>query len=142
MAAAPKMPGLPGHRQMENKRGRDALPALQPKEENMIAILMFALLTAPPAAQVLAVIVAVYGLIQGLKQIPALKPWITGWKAVLLNGLLTAGGLLVTIPADQLYTLNTLLSLVATMAGSAGIHGTVTALSKPTPAPAKPHPLN
>lgn len=89
-------------------------------------------LSIPPAAKTIAVIGSVYGLLQGLKKIPALTPFITGWKAIVLNVILTACGLLITIPPDQLYTTNTLLLLITTGAGAAGIHGTVKALSAPT----------
>jgi len=85
----------------------------------------------PPAAKVLAVIALVYPIIQGLKKIPAFTADLTGWWAILLNVLLSAGGLIITIPADQLYTLNTAMLLVTTIAGAAGIHGTVSAMSPP-----------
>ena len=114
------------------------------KEDDEMLTTLFGAINLPPAAATLAVIVTVYGVLQGLKKIPALWPYITGWKAIALNGLLTAAALLATIPAEQLYTTNTLLALVTTMAGSAGIHGTVTAMNKPA-APAnalKPHKLN
>ena len=88
--------------------------------------------SVPPAAKVLAVIGAVYGIIQAAKKIPAFTKYLTGWVAIAVNVLLSAGGLLIAIPADQLYTANTLLALISTALGAAGIHGTVSAMSPPT----------
>ena len=95
-------------------------------------LLLMAALSIPPAAKTIAVIASVYGLLQGIKKIPGLTAFITGWKAIALNVALSACGLLITIPADQLYTTNTLLLLLTTGAGAAGVHGTVSALSAPT----------
>jgi len=98
----------------------------------------------PPAAKVLAIVLLVYPTIQALKQWPFLAPYLTGWKAILLNVLLSAGGLLITVPADQLYTMATLYSLLQAVAGAAGIHGTVSALmsQKSGNCPACGNPLN
>jgi len=97
----------------------------------MIALIVITL-AVPPAAKALAVIATVYGILQGLKQVPALTQYLTGWIAVAVNVLLTAGGLLIAIPADQLYTTNTLVLLITTILGSAGVHGTVKSMSQPT----------
>ena len=85
----------------------------------------------PPAAKTLAVIGAVYGILQGAKKIPALTQYLTGWVAVAFNVALTSGGLLVAIPPDQLYTTNTLMLLVTTILAAAGVHGTVKSFSQP-----------
>ena len=102
----------------------------------MHMILMYVLvavtITVPPAAKVLAIIALVYPLIQGLKRIPALTPYLTGWVAIMLNVALSACGLLIAIPANQLYTTNTLLALITACLGAAGVHGTVSAMSGPT----------
>ena len=89
-------------------------------------------LSIPPAAKVLAVIAVVYPVIQLLKKVPALTPYLTGWVAVGLNAVLTACGLLLTIPPDQLYTTNTLITLLTAILGAAGVHGTVASFSTPT----------
>ena len=89
-------------------------------------------LSVPPAAKVLAVIGAVYGILQTAKKIPAFTKYLTGWVAVAVNVALSAGGLVLAIPADQLYTTNTLLALISTALGAAGIHGTVSAMTPPT----------
>lgn len=88
--------------------------------------------SVPPAAKVLAIVGSVYGILQGLKKIPALTQYLTGWLAVAVNVALTVCGLLVAIPADQLYTANTALLLVTAILGSAGVHGTVKSMSSPT----------
>jgi hypothetical protein len=88
----------------------------------------------PPAEKVAAVIVAVYPTIQLLKRIPAVTAFLTGWKAIALNAVLSGCGLFVVppgIPPDQLYTLNTAILLVTTILGSAGVHGTISAMSQP-----------
>jgi hypothetical protein len=89
------------------------------------------LLSLPPAAKVLAVMGSVYGLLFGLKKIPALTPYLTGTVAIALNVVTTVLGLLLALPAEQLYTSNTLVLIVTTVLGSAGIHGTVKAMSPP-----------
>ena len=86
--------------------------------------------TVPPAAKVLAIVAVVYPFIQGLKKIPALTPYIQGWVSIALNAALSALGLLITIPADQLYTTNTALALLTAILSAAGIHGTVSNLTK------------
>jgi putative copper export protein len=94
-------------------------------------MMLLVALTIPPAAKALAVIGAVYGLIQGAKKIPAVTPYLTGWVAVAVNVILTACGLLLTIPPDQLYTTNTALLLLTTILGAAGVHGTVASFTPP-----------
>lgn len=102
-----------------------------------LAVLIFATITIaiPPAAKVLAIVGAVYGILQGLKKVPAFTAFLTGWKAIAFNVALTILGLLVVLPADQLYTVNTLnaiLTTIITALAAAGIHGTTVALrSKP-----------
>ena len=98
----------------------------------MLLIMMTVAFTIPPAAKMLAIIGSVYELLQGAKKIPALTKYLTGWVAIAGNVALTACGLLIVIPPDQLYTTNTLLLLVTTVMGAAGIHGTVSALSSTT----------
>ena len=90
------------------------------------------LLTIPPAAKVLGVATSVYLALQAAKKIPGLTKYLTGWVAIAVNVLMTATGLLLTIPADQLYTENTAMLLITTILGAAGIHGTVSKMSEPT----------
>lgn len=95
-----------------------------------LALILLAI-TIPPAAKVLAVMGAVYGFIALLKKSPAVTPYLTGMVAVILNVVVTVLGLLIALPANQLYTMNTLLLIITTVLGSAGIHGTVKAFSPP-----------
>src|ERR1700739_516118 len=95
----------------------------------LLFILFWLTLTVPPTAKVLAIIAAIYSLIQALKKIPALTPYIKGWVAIALNVALSAGSLLITVPASQLYTQDTFIALVTTFLAAAGIHGTVQTLS-------------
>lgn len=99
---------------------------------NLLAFWFLTVPTAlPPAAKVLAIVALVYPIIQGLKRIPALTPYLTGWLAIALNVALSACGILIAVPADQLYTTNTILALVTAILGAAGVHGTVSAMSQP-----------
>jgi hypothetical protein len=98
----------------------------------MLVIISFAFaLAIPPAAKVLAVSVAVYGVLQAVKLAPWFSSWLKGWFAVLFNVVFTIIGLVITIPADQLYTVNTLETLLVTVLASSGIHGTVTKVILP-----------
>ena len=92
-------------------------------------LLLLIAITIPPAAKALVVIGAVYAVLQGLKKVPGLSNILQGWVAIAFNVALSACGLLVTIPPDQLYTTNTFLVLLSTILGAAGIHGTVTTMS-------------
>src|ERR1700761_835505 len=89
-------------------------------------------INVPPAAKTLAVLVFVYGILQVLKMSTVLAPYITGWKAFALNALLSLGGMLVVIPADQLYSWSTLGTTITewltVVLGAAGIHGTTSKL--------------
>jgi hypothetical protein len=99
---------------------------------NAVALVLLTTITVPPAAKVLAVVAVIYPLIQGLKKIPALTPYLKGWWAIALNVALTICGDLIVVPADQLYTTNTLLALVTGALASAGVHGTISSLLPPT----------
>ena len=100
----------------------------------MTAVMMFLVavaLTIPPAAKVLAIAALVYSVVQGLKKIPALTAYLTGWVAIALNVILSATGLLIAIPASDLYTMNTLMALITACLTAAGVHGTVSSMSQP-----------
>ena len=87
------------------------------------------------AAKVLAIAGGVYAILQVVKKI---FPSLTGWYALALNFALSALGFLVTIPTDQLLSINTLVGLLTAVAASAGIHGTVKNLGpSSSPAPAE-----
>jgi hypothetical protein len=96
--------------------------------------LFFLAITIPPAVKTLAVIAAVYGVLQGLKKIPVLTQYLTGWWAIGFNVVFSILGQLVVIPANQLYTANTLniiLTVLTTVLSAAGIHGTIKSMSAP-----------
>ena len=97
----------------------------------MTAIILATTITVPPAAKVLAIVAVVYPVIQGLKKIPALTPYLIGWWAIALNVVLSATGLLIAIPASDLYTMNTLMALITACLTAAGVHGTVSSMSQP-----------
>jgi len=87
----------------------------------------------PPAARTLTVMIAVYAIILAAKQSPWLKQYLTGWISVLVNFLITVLGLFIAVPADQLYSWNTLVAVIVSVLGSSGIHGM--AQSIPTSSP-------
>lgn len=91
-----------------------------------LAGMMILAFSLPPAIKVLAVAGAVYGILQALKQPNALTPYIKGWVAICLNVLLSAGGVILATPADQLYTSQTVLAILAAALAAAGVHGTIT----------------
>lgn len=95
----------------------------------MATILFGVILTFPPAAKILAIAVAVYGVLQILKQSPLIGQYISGPIAAALNLVLNALGAMVAIPSDQLYTANSFLIILTAALGSAGIHGTVSKLT-------------
>ena len=88
-------------------------------------------LAIPPAAKVLAISGSVYGILLAAKKIPALTQYLTGWLAIAINVALSVLGLVIAIPADQLYTTNTALTLLTVALGAAGVHGTVKSMSEP-----------
>jgi hypothetical protein len=94
-------------------------------------LLLLITITVPPAAKTLVVIGVVYAIVQGLKKAPWFSTYLKGWWAVGVNYIFTATGLLIFIPENQLYTVNTLMMLVTTGLGAAGIHGTVATLTTP-----------
>ena len=96
-----------------------------------LAVIVAVAFTIPPAAKVLAISGSVYGILLAAKKIPALTQYLTGWLSVAFNVALTIVGLLIAIPADQLYTVNTAMTLLTAGLGAAGIHGTVKSMSAP-----------
>lgn len=61
---------------------------------------------------------------------------LSGVTAIVVNFALTAIAYVIALPQDQWFTMSTLLALATTVAGAAGIHGTVKGLlkgSEPTP---------
>lgn len=84
----------------------------------------------PPAARTLAVSGAVYGIMRAAKFNAWVSAKINGWLAVAFNFVLTVLGLIVVVPAEQLYTLNTFTAVVVGVLSSSGIHG----MSKAIPA--------
>lgn len=86
-------------------------------------------LSVPPAVKVVAVSVSVYGVMQALKKVSFLQPYLCGWVAVLFNVILCALGIITTTPAPNLYTWATALAIIQSCIGAAGIHGTASKLT-------------
>lgn len=98
----------------------------------MTFLALFIVFAIPPAAKTLIVIGAVFAILQAAKLSPWLATYVVnGWKAVVLNVLLTACGILIAVPASNLYTINTFVLVITSVLGSAGIHGTKVAFSTP-----------
>lgn len=93
----------------------------------MLALALFVVtFSAALPGKIVAVAAAVYAVLQVLKKfIPALG----GVWAVVLNVAFAAIGFIASTPAEQLFTFQTLLALLAAAAAAAGIHGTVSKLS-------------
>lgn len=96
----------------------------------LLAVIAFSI---PPAAKVIAIAATVYAILQAVKKA---IPQLNGWYSVALNVVLSAIGVVVAVPADQLYTVATLTTLITAVAAAAGIHGTVQNLTEST-TPAK-----
>ena len=95
-----------------------------------VALILFVALTIPPAAKVLAIAVAVYALLQGLKKAPWFNDLLVGWWSVVFNVAFSIIGVIVVTPVDQLYTITTLTQIMTAVGTSAGIHGTVTLMKQ------------
>lgn len=83
-------------------------------------------LPIPTAAQLLVVLTAVFTIMSAAKISPWLGPKLKGWVSVVLNIILTVLGLVIAVPANQLYTWPGFIALIVTVLGSSGIHGMVT----------------
>lgn len=84
--------------------------------------------TAGTATKVIGVMGAVYAILQALKKT---FPALAGWYAVALNALLSIVGVLVVVPPERFFSLDTLTTAIIaliTAMGAAGIHGTVSTL--------------
>ncbi len=68
-----------------------------------------------------------------LQLIRQAMPTIAGVWAILLNFGLSSVAYVIALPHEQWFTLATLLALASTVAGAAGIHGTVKSLTKTAP---------
>lgn len=90
------------------------------------------LISFPPAAvlevKTLAIAAGVYSIIQVLKQAPVLQPYLKGWLAIALNVLLSITGALMVIPAGQVFTFPTIVTVLSAALAAAGVHGTVNSL--------------
>ena len=88
----------------------------------LLAILFHIALNATTAAKVIAIAVVVYPVRQALKKA---LPNLSGWYAVGVNVFLSLLGVIVAVPADQFFTVDTLAMLITAATAAAGIHGTV-----------------
>lgn len=83
------------------------------------------------ASKVLAIMASVFAILQAAKKA---FPALSGWYAVAINVAISVIGMLVVIPPDKLFSLETLttaaLALIAAL-GAAGIHGTYTNVINP-----------
>jgi sugar phosphate permease len=82
--------------------------------------------SVPLAAKILGVAAVVYTVLQAVKKfIPALSgPW-----AIVLNLVFSILGFVVTVPADQLFSLSTVLAVLSAAGTAAGAHGTIKSLT-------------
>lgn len=89
-----------------------------------VAFALTFIVSIPTPLKVLAIAGSVYAILQALKNVPGLTTFMSGWVAVAFNVALSGIGALLTIPADQLYTLATLTIVLSAALAAAGIHGT------------------
>lgn len=87
-------------------------------------------LPIPTAAQLLVVLTAVFAIMTAAKASPWLSPYLKGWVSLTVNIILTVLGLVIAVPANQLYTWPGFIALIVTVLGSSGIHGIQTNIPK------------
>ena len=87
-----------------------------------LALAIDVALNAATATKVIAIAAVIYPVLELVKK---LIPQVSGWYSVGLNVFLSTVGIIMAVPADQLFTLNTLIMLVTASTAAAGIHGTV-----------------
>lgn len=83
-------------------------------------------LPIPTAGQLLVVLTAVFAIMTAAKASPWLSPYLKGWVSLTVNIILTILGLIIAVPANQLYTWPGFIALIVSVLGSSGIHGMVT----------------
>jgi hypothetical protein len=76
-------------------------------------------------ARIIAVIGIVYAALQALK---LAFPAIAGGWAILLNVIFSAAGIVVALPAEKVFSLETLTAVIVAAIGAAGVHGTVSSM--------------
>jgi len=87
-----------------------------------LALAVDVALNAATATKVIAIAAVIYPVLELVKK---LIPQVSGWYSVGLNVFLSTAGIIIAVPADQLFTLNTLIMLITASTAAAGIHGTV-----------------
>jgi hypothetical protein len=70
------------------------------------------------AGKVIVIAGMVAAIVQGIKKLINLS----GVGAMVLNGIASVVALIAVTPADQLFTIQTLIALITTILGAAGIH--------------------
>lgn len=84
---------------------------------------------AVPNLAVQARIIAVIGIVFAAVQAAKLAfPAIAGGWAILLNIVLSTAGIVVALPAEKVFSLETLSAVIVAAIGAAGVHGTVSAV--------------
>lgn len=96
----------------------------------ILVVLVAVTLTVPPAAKVLAISVAVYGVLQALKRMPWFNNLLKGWWSVAFNVLFSIVGVVAVSPAGDLYSMDTVIRIIQAIGTAAGIHGTVTLMKQ------------
>lgn len=98
----------------------------------MFTLLCFVLMTMPSEAlveaKIVAISIAVSAIVQVLKKAPVLTPYIQGWVAVTINIVLSIVGVYAVVQPDQVFTLQTFVTVLTAALAAAGVHGTATKL--------------
>jgi hypothetical protein len=96
-------------------------------------LVLLAAATVPFAAQtkILGIAAVVYAVLQGIKKIVP----VTGFTSVALNICLSVGGMLIAVQPQDLWSMQTLTTVLLAGLGAAGVHGTVRSFISDGPGP-------
>lgn len=107
----------------------------------LLLLLQVAAVPAPTSRLIAVATILIPVAYIGVLLVKQAFPSISGGWAVLFNFVVSALGFVIALPQAQWFTMTTLMALAVTVAGAAGIHGTVKSLSTPAIAPTVPQPV-
>jgi hypothetical protein len=81
-------------------------------------------------AKIVGISIAVAAILQVCKQAPVLQRWLQGWTAVVINIVMSIVGVYAVVQPDQVFTLQTFVTVLTAALAAAGVHGTATKLLK------------
>lgn len=86
-------------------------------------LLIVAVSMSTVAAKIVAISAVVFAVLQALKKAPAVGSYLHGWLAIALNVALSVTGVLMVVAPAQVFSLQTLLTVLTAALSASGIHG-------------------